>query len=134
VDVDAIQPIRRDYTASDGKEFFLSYETPDLDVIFSFLRLRLPSDDAHRLEISEEPCSLIRELRVYGPVVEIGERDSQAWQHLGLGEKLLADAERISRDELGVKRILVNSGIGVKEYYRNLGFKDFGPYLAKNVG
>jgi len=133
VDIDAIQPIRREYTASNGKEFFLSYEIPDLDVILAFLRLRLPSSEAHRLEISEEPCSLIRELRVYGPVVEIGERDPQAWQHLGLGEKLLTDAQRISHDELGVNRILVNSGIGVKEYYRNLGFKDLGPFLAKNL-
>jgi elongator complex protein 3 len=134
IDVDAIQYVRREYAASDGKEFFLSYEVPDLDVILAFLRLRLPSDDAHRPEISEESCSLIRELRVYGPVVEIGERDPQAWQHLGLGEKLLTEAERTSRDELGVDRILVNSGIGVKEYYRNLGFADLGPFLAKDLG
>jgi elongator complex protein 3 len=72
-------------------------------------------------------------LRVYGPVVEIGERDPQAWQHLGLGEKLLTTAEKISHDEFGVDRILVNSGIGVKEYYRNLGFNDFGPFLSKNL-
>jgi elongator complex protein 3 len=133
VDVDSIQSIRRDYIASDGKELFLSYEIPDLDVILAFLRLRLPSSDAHRPEISEESCTLIRELRVYGPVVEIGERDPQAWQHLGLGEKLIIEAERISRDELGVDRILVNSGIGVKEYYRNLGFADIGPFLAKDL-
>ena len=100
----------------------------------AILRLRLPSNDAHRPEISEEPCSLIRELRVYGPVVEIGERDSQAWQHLGLGERLLTTAEQISLDELGVNRILVNSGIGVKEYYRNLGYRNLGPYLSKDLG
>jgi elongator complex protein 3 len=134
VDVDSIQSIRREYAASDGKEFFLSFEIPDVDVILAFLRLRLPSDNAHRPEIFEESCSLIRELRVYGPVVEIGERDPQAWQHLGLGEKLLTEAERISHDELGVDRILVNSGIGVKEYYRNLGFANLGPFLAKDLG
>jgi elongator complex protein 3 len=64
VDVEAIEPVRRTYTASDGQELFLSYEIPDLDIILAFLRLRLPSDDAHRPEIREEPCSLIRELRV----------------------------------------------------------------------
>ena len=133
VDVGSIQPVRRDYAASDGKEFFLSYEIPEHDVILAFLRLRLPSADAHRLEITEKSSSLIRELRVYGPVVEIGERDPQAWQHLGLGEKLLTTAEQISRDEFGVDRILVNSGIGVKEYYRNLGFKDLGPFLSKDL-
>ncbi|MFW9981273.1 MAG: tRNA uridine(34) 5-carboxymethylaminomethyl modification radical SAM/GNAT enzyme Elp3 [Candidatus Thorarchaeota archaeon] len=133
IDIDTIKLIRREYTASDGKEFFLSYEVPDFDVILAFLRLRLPSDEAHRPEIAEKPCSLIRELRVYGPVVEIGERDSEAWQHLGLGEKLLTTAEQINRDELGVDRILVNSGIGVKEYYRNLGFQDLGPFLSKDL-
>jgi elongator complex protein 3 len=132
-DVDAIQPVRRDYTASDGKEFFLSYEIPELDVILGFLRLRLPSDDTHRPEINSRSCSLIRELRVYGPVVEIGDRDPKAWQHLGLGEKLVRTAEQVSHDELGVDRILVNSGIGVKEYYRKLGFRDLGPYLSKNL-
>ncbi len=133
IDIDTIKLIRREYTASDGKEFFLSYEVPDFDVILAFLRLRLPSDEAHRPEIAEKSCSLIRELRVYGPVVEIGERDSEAWQHLGLGEKLLTTAEQINRDELGVDRILVNSGIGVKEYYRNLGFQDLGPFLSKDL-
>jgi elongator complex protein 3 len=133
VNVDAIQLIRRDYIASDGKEVFLSFEIPDLDIILAFLRFRRPSDEAHRPEIQEEPCSLIRELRVYGPVVEIGERDPQAWQHLGLGEKLLSKAEEISHDEFGVDRILVNSGIGVKEYYRKLGFKDLGPFLSKDL-
>ena len=133
VDVNEIRSVSRNYVASDGKEVFLSFEIPDLDVILAFLRLRLPSDEAHRAEIREKPCSLIRELRVYGPVVEIGERDPQAWQHLGLGEKLLTTAEKISHDEFGVDRILVNSGIGVKEYYRNLGFNDFGPFLSKNL-
>jgi elongator complex protein 3 len=134
VDVDTIQLVRREYAASDGKEFFFSYEVLEHDIILAFLRLRLPSADAHRLEITEESCSLIRELRVYGPVVAIGERDPQAWQHLGLGEKLLSTVEQVSRDELGVDRILVNSGIGVKEYYRNLGFKDLGPFLSKDLG
>lgn len=133
VDVTSIQLVRRNYTASDGKEVFLSFEISDLDVILAFLRLRLPSDKAHRAEIREKSCSLIRELRVYGPVVEIGARNPQAWQHLGLGEKLLVTAEQISQDEFGVDRILVNSGIGVKEYYRNLGFNDLGPFLSKNL-
>ncbi|MFX1483089.1 MAG: tRNA uridine(34) 5-carboxymethylaminomethyl modification radical SAM/GNAT enzyme Elp3 [Promethearchaeota archaeon] len=133
IDIESIKLVRQEYIASDGKEVFLSYEVPELDVIVAFLRLRFPSDESHRPEIREKPCSVIRELRVYGPVVEIGERDPLAWQHLGLGEKLLVDAEQISQDELGAERILVNSGIGVKEYYRNLGFADFGPFLAKDL-
>ena len=74
---------------------------------------------------------MIRELRVYGPVVNIGERDPDAWQHQGLGEKLIAAAEQIGQDEFGADMILVNSGIGVKPYYRALGLTDTGPYLSK---
>jgi elongator complex protein 3 len=132
IDPNEIQLVRRDYEASDGTEYFLSFEEPSHDVILAFIRLRKPSIDAYRTEINEKPCIIIRELRVYGSVVDIGKRNPAAWQHLGLGEKLIRVAEEIGSNELGVNRILVNSGIGVKPYYRDLGFSDLGPYLVKN--
>ncbi len=132
IHLDSIELVRRNYGASGGQEVFLSYEASKLDVIFGFLRLRLPSSDAHRPELSDD-TAIIRELRVYGPVVEIGDRDSDAWQHFGLGEEMVKASETISRDEFGVGRIAVNSGIGVKPYYRNLGFQDDGPYLVKSL-
>jgi elongator complex protein 3 len=133
VDLKNIQLIRRDYEAADGTEIFLSFEEPSLDVLFGFIRLRHPSVDAYRPEIIDNSSLIIRELHVYGPVVDIGQRDEDAWQHLGLGEKMIANAEEISRVEFDAKQILVNSGIGVKEYYRGLGFADKGPYLAKHL-
>lgn len=133
VNPDNIQLVRRDYQASDGTEVFLSLEDPELDVLFGFLRLRVPSFDAHRIELTEKPSLIIRELRVYGPVVEIGKRDRDAWQHLGLGERMMSESEDIGRADFDATRILVNSGIGVKEYYRSLGFIDKGPYLAKDL-
>jgi elongator complex protein 3 len=133
IDPEGVQLVRRDYEASDGTEYFLSFEEPTHDVILAFLRLRKPSADAHRSEINEHSSVIIRELHVYGSVVDIGKRDPMAWQHLGLGEKLIHAAEKIGRDEVGVCRIIVNSGIGVKPYYRNLGFTDTGPYLIKNL-
>ncbi|MGD9381403.1 MAG: tRNA uridine(34) 5-carboxymethylaminomethyl modification radical SAM/GNAT enzyme Elp3 [Candidatus Thorarchaeota archaeon] len=133
VSYDSIELVRRDYEAAGGSEIFLSFEEPILDVIFGFLRLRLPSNDAHRSEINQSPCAIIRELRVYGPVVEIGERNLDAWQHLGLGDRMLKEAERITLEELQVNKLVVNSGIGVKEYYRTFGFNDTGPYLTKNL-
>ncbi len=131
IDMSDIELVRREYEASDGTEVFLSFENLNLDVIFGFLRLRIPSDDAYRPEIFGTPSAIIRELRIYGPVVDLGERDDNAWQHLGLGEKLLAEADSIGHHEFSVKQLVVNSGIGVKEYYRNLGFQDNGPYLSR---
>ena len=92
VDLENIRLIRRDYEAADGTEIFLSFEDPSLDVLFGFIRLRSPSIDAFRHEISDQSTLLIRELRVYGPVVDIGKRDDDAWQHLGLGEKMMVAA------------------------------------------
>ena len=125
--------IRRDYEAAGGTEIFLSFEDSELDILFGFIRLRKPSDKAHRPEIKNDTF-LIRELRVYGPVVEIGEHDDDAWQHLGLGENMISAAEEIGKTDFDASHLLVNSGIGVKEYYRNLGFIDSGPYLARRIG
>jgi elongator complex protein 3 len=133
IDPDNIRLVRREYDASDGNEIFLSFEEQDLDVLFGFVRLRIPIKDVHRPEIKAIQSAIIRELRVYGPVVEIGKRDEYAWQHLGLGEKMLDCAQEIARAEFDAKQVLVNSGIGVKEYYRGLGFIDKGPYLSKNL-
>ena len=133
INPDSIKLVRHDYEASDETEVFLSFEYPDLDVLFGFLRLRSPSSDAHRVELTEKPSVMIRELRVYGPVVDIGKRNRDAWQHLGLGEKVMSEAEEIGRVDFDATQILVNSGIGVKEYYRALDFVDRGPYLAKSL-
>lgn len=132
VDPENMQLVRRNYEAAGGTEIFLSYEDPDLDVLFGFTRLRYPSSEAYRAEISDKSF-IIRELRVYGPVVDIGERDTDAWQHLGLGEKMISAAAEIGRADFDASHMLVNSGIGVKEYYRGLGFTDKGPYLIRNL-
>ena len=42
----------------------------------------------------------------------------------------MEEAERVSR-EVGMRRILVNSGIGVREYYRGLGYERVGVYMGK---
>ncbi len=131
VNLDQVQLVRRQYDANEGTEIFLSFEDTELDIILGFLRLRRPSTEVFRPEIQDG--MIIRELRVYGPVVDIGERDPEAWQHLGLGEKMMSVAEDISRDEFDSPKILVNSGLGVKPYYRFLGYEDCGPYLSKNL-
>lgn len=119
--------VRRDYNAGLGKEIFLSYENEDS--IFGFLRLRKPSPEHHREEM--DGSSVIREIKVLGEVVPVGEHTSENWQHKGIGKKLLYEAERITKDEFGLDRILVISGVGVREYFRKQRYVRVGPYMGK---
>jgi elongator complex protein 3 len=122
---------KREYDASDGKEIFLSYEDSKKDVLLGFLRLRIP-DAPFRPEIDDR-TALIRELHVYGPMVEIGEKPEEKWQHRGYGKELLAEAEKISSEKYDKEKILVTSGIGAREYYRKHGFKRNGVYMEKKI-
>jgi elongator complex protein 3 len=121
---------RQDYPASDGREIFLSFEDPQRKNIYAFLRLRLTNN--WTLPILRN-SALIRELHVYGRVVPVKTRLKKAVQHKGLGTKLMSEAEKIVRKETNFKKIAVISGIGVREYYRKLGYKLRDDYMIKNI-
>ncbi|HIH69476.1 MAG TPA: tRNA uridine(34) 5-carboxymethylaminomethyl modification radical SAM/GNAT enzyme Elp3 [Methermicoccus shengliensis] len=119
------------YGACGGTEHFISMEDPKRDVLFGFIRLRYPNEP-HRAELFE--CALIRELHVYGKMVDIGERPSGTkWQHRGLGELLLRAAERRAAED-GFSSIAVLSGVGAREYYLQRGYERKGPYMVKQIG
>jgi elongator complex protein 3 len=122
--------IRRDYEASDGLEFFLSFEEPKKDIIVAYLRLRKPSEKVWRRELAK--AAVVRELHVCGPMVPVGERPRHGWQHRGYGERLLKEAEAIAAHELGCRRIAVLSALGVREYYRRHGYRLEGAYMVKD--
>lgn len=75
-------------------------------------------------------CAFIRELHVYGQLVKIGKKDVLASQHKGLGKQLMAAAEKIAKDH-GFKKVAVISGVGVRGYYRKLGYRKVGTYMVK---
>ena len=55
------------------------------------------------------------------------------FQHKGFGKKLLAEAERITK-EMGFDKIVVISGVGVKRYYIDkCGYKVDGDFVSKNL-
>ncbi len=123
--------VRREYEASQGKEIFLSFEDEERDSIASYLRLRLPSEQAHRSEMRD--AAIIREVKVFGREVPVGVREKKAWQHRGFGRKMMEEAERIAKEEWEVGRMVVISGVGVRNYYRKLGYERLGPYMAKRL-
>jgi len=119
------------YKSSGGLEYFISADDMKNDTLIGFCRLRVPYKP-FRKEITKGSVG-IRELHVYGTAVPIGigEENNESAQHRGWGKKLLQEAERISKEEIGAKKILVISGVGVKEYYRKLGYVDDGVYVSK---
>jgi elongator complex protein 3 len=119
------------YAASEGEEVFISAEDIENDALIGYLRLRIPSEKAHRPEIRAEPCSIVRELHVYGPLVPVGRHLRRAWQHKGFGSILLSEAERVTREDYNFKKILVISALGTKQYYMRFGYRRDGVYVSK---
>jgi len=104
-----------EYEASSGKEFFISREYDDS--IAGYVRLRISNGIA-----------AIREVKVFGKMAGIG--DKGEWQHRGIGKELILEAERIAGN---VSEIRVTSGVGVREYYRSLGYELEAPYMVKRL-
>jgi elongator complex protein 3 len=133
-DPDKIRVLTMKYGASDGEEIFISAEDVENDVLIGYLRLRIPSEKAHRPEIKAKPCAIVRELHVYGPLVPVGKHLAKAWQHKGYGGILLGEAECIAREEYGLEKILVISALGTKQYYKRFGYDYDGAYMSKMLG
>ncbi len=128
----ALELTRLDYAAGRGKEIFLSFEDAKSDTLAGFIRLRIPSQTL-RSEITQS-TALIRELHVYGQEVAVGAAaGTGSAQHLGLGNRLLAEAERIASDEFGRDKMVIISGIGAREYYFKRGYRADGPYVSKRI-
>ncbi len=121
------------YEASGGTEVFLAIEEPVSDTIVGYVRMRIPSEEAHRAEIAEAGCAVIRELHVYGPAVPVGEREESAWQHKGFGRFLLRKAEELASSKFVARKMVIISALGTKEYYMRLGYRHDGPYMSKPI-
>lgn len=132
VDLEKVRLFVRKYEASEGMEYFISYEDPSKDILIGFIRLRSPSKIL-RKEL--EGAALVRELHVYGKMIPVGERSSSeiVIQHRSFGSKLLEAAERIAVEELDARKIAVISGVGVKKYYYKRGYEKDGPYVSKRL-
>ena len=132
-DPDQVKVYTNREEASEGLDLFISAEDRVNDVLIGYLRLRIPSEKAHRPEINEKSSAIIRELHVYGPLVPVGKYFEKAWQHKGYGAILLAEAERIAKEEYDRQKILVTSALGTKMYYMRFGYKYDGPYMSKEL-
>ena len=129
------------YAASGGEEYFLEIVNRD-NILFGLLRLRIngtlaPPASAsfpHRLpEGVNGKRAIIREVHVYGKTLNVGEKSEEIGQHSGFGRMLLSKAEEIVR-KAKINELKIISGVGVREYYKKLGYKvDKDGYMAKKL-
>jgi elongator complex protein 3 len=108
------------YKASGGVEYFLEIVN-EKDILFGLCRLRIDGKEG-----------IIRELHVYGKSLKLGEKGMIA-QHKGFGKMLMKKAEEIAKKN-NIRKLKIISGIGVREYYKLLGYKlekEKGNYMVK---
>jgi len=116
--------LREDYKASKGKEIFLSFEDKKRKNLYGMLRIRITPDKK----------AIIRQVHTYGLLHPIsGKNVLNSPQHKGLGKKLIKEAEQIAKKEFKVKKISVISGVGVREYFRKLGYRLRDTYMVKTL-
>jgi elongator complex protein 3 len=125
---------RIDYAASNGREIFLQYVSPDKKKLFALLRLRIPENNNRDHFIPAlQNAALIREVHTYGKLTAIDRKDKTSPQHIGLGKKLMLEAEKIAKKEFNLNKIVVISGIGVRGYYKKLGYRQKDSYMIKSI-
>ncbi len=118
-----VELIKRVFIASGEQEIFLSYEDTKQDKILAFCRLRLCATDR---------TAFVRELHSYGQELALTQRTKASGQHHGYGRRLLDHAEKIAKKSR-VKLIKIPAGIGVRPYYRKLGYYLDKPYMIKKI-
>lgn len=104
------------YLASKSMEYFIQAVDND-NLLYGFIRARIQGKKM-----------LIRELHVYGEQAIIGKEGSV--QHKGIGKQLLKISEELAKKNK-IKKILIISGVGVREYYKKFGYHLENYYMAK---
>lgn len=132
VDLSSLQLDDQIYQAGEAEEHFISFNTSD-DRLAGFIRLSLPKSGSPDTGMDDlRGAALIREVHVYGQSLAVGAEKSGAAQHVGLGTRLLEEAERIAKQN-GFKKLAVISAVGTRQYYLDRGFDRGEYYLVKRL-
>jgi ELP3 family radical SAM enzyme/protein acetyltransferase len=125
------------YKASGGDEYFISKEVniEGKRYIIGFIRLRLSKNAGSNFLPVLYNSALIRELHVYGNLSStINQTDfnQSNTQHMGYGRSLLKEAENIAIKH-GYRKMSIISGVGVRNYYRKMGYELDSGYMTKSL-
>ncbi len=132
VELNSLQLHDHVYPAGKAEEHFISFDTHE-DGLAGFIRLSLPSSESPATGIADlSGAALIREVHVYGQSLPVGAEKSGAAQHVGLGTRLLEEAEKVAKEK-GFHKLAVISAVGTRQYYLDRGFERGEYYLVKNT-
>ena len=134
IDYNNVKTKIQKYDASNGTELFISKEDVKNDLLLGYARLRIPYKP-FRKEITPRSAG-IRELHVFGSSLDLknSPKKQSEVQHRGMGTSLMEEAEKIAKEDYDANKMLVISGIGVREYYqKQLGYSQDGPYVSKKI-
>lgn len=128
------------FKASGGMEYFISFVSKNEKILYGFCRLRFPnlkkkthtsSSCDTQLPVLREHA-LIRELHVYSTMTPVKGEYITNIQHRGFGKQLMKTAEEIASLN-GYRNFAVISGVGVRNYYRKLGYRLKDTYMVKST-
>jgi elongator complex protein 3 len=132
VDAQSMSMDHQVYAAGGAQEHFISFVTPD-DHLAGYIRLSLPGPSSPQTGMTDlVGAALVRELHVYGQSLPVGSTTSGAAQHVGLGARLMAEAEELA-GKRGYSRLAVISALGTRPYYRKLGYALGETYMVKSL-
>lgn len=137
------------YEASEWTEYFLTYEDPNDRTIFSLLRLRLSNLNSHLNNSENSPllvgeglgvrslpelngAALIREIHTFWDQLSIWEIWSTFGQHIGFWKRLIAEAEKIAKEN-DYNKLAVIAGVWVREYYKKRWYELEWEYMVKKL-
>jgi elongator complex protein 3 len=132
VDLSSLQLDDQIYQAGEAEEHFISFNTSD-DRLAGFIRISLPKSGSPDTGMDDlRGAALIREVHVYGQSLAVGAEKSGAAQHVGLGTRLLEEAEKTAKQK-GFGKLVVISAVGTRQYYLDRGFDRGEYYLVKRL-
>lgn len=132
INIDNVKMIRENFKAWWWDEIFLTFDEIEKDKLISLLRLRISSIKNLHFIPELNWCAIIREVHTYWIHTSVWEKDWNT-QHFGFWRKLLAEAERIAKEEYGLDKIAVIAWVWVREYYKKNWYKKTWTYMIKTL-
>jgi elongator complex protein 3 len=96
--------------------------------------LRLPENNEDIVSVLPELewCALIREIHTFWDQLSVHEKGSTFGQHIGFGKKLIAESEKIAKENW-YKKMAVIAWVWVRAYYEKRWYHLEGEYMVKEL-